>query len=101
MKGTEEEVSKRGELWERRYANVPVCGDKSRGSCWRRRLPGLCPRLCRIVNRSQLLFAVKQTLQFKPKTYIIPFIVFWGQYWESSTRRGAAVVDAYAGKVGV
>lgn len=72
MKGTEEEVSKRGELWERRYANVPVCGDKSRGSCWRRRrLSGLCPRLGRIVNRSQLLFAVKQTLQFKPKTYII------------------------------
>lgn len=101
MKGTEEEVSKRGGLWERRYANVPVCGDKSRGSCWRRRrrLSGLCPRLGRIVNRSQLLFATKQTLQFKPKTYIIPFIVFWGQYWESSTRRGAAVVDAYAAEM--
>lgn len=24
MKGTEEEVSKSGELWERRYANVPA-----------------------------------------------------------------------------
>lgn len=62
-------------------------------------LSGLCPRLGGIVNRSQLLFAVKQTLQFKPKTYIIPFIVFWGQYWESSTRRGAAVVDAYAAEM--
>lgn len=27
MKGTEEEVSKRVEMWERRYANVPVSGD--------------------------------------------------------------------------
>lgn len=39
--GTEEEVSKMGEMWERRNANAPVCGDEWRGSCWRRRLSGL------------------------------------------------------------
>ncbi len=44
MMGTEEEVSKMGGMWERRNANAPVCGDKSRGSCWRRRLSGLCPK---------------------------------------------------------
>ena len=38
--GSEEEDSWVGKIWEGRNANVPVCGDESRGNRWRRRL---CP----------------------------------------------------------
>lgn len=45
-----------GGMWERRYANVPVCGVKWRGSCWKRRLSGLWPKLSGVERSSKFLF---------------------------------------------
>ena len=44
-----------GGMWERRFANAPVCGVKSRGSCWKRRLSGLWPKLSGVERSSNLL----------------------------------------------
>ena len=85
MTGTEEEVSKKGGMWERRYANVPVCGEIA-GKLFEEAF-GPLPETGQDCESKPIGFSMEQSLHIKPKTYLITYVVFWAVLGELSRLR--------------